>query len=388
MNREIRLRNRNARCEEIQAEKSVEHEVLDVDCDTDQSVPSLDIFYGSEVTITEQFKSVAVQCELLSGTENKVEQCDIATNTTLELSSIDFRIDNYRHPHKSSELHFYTGFEDYIHFMFVFNLFGPQVHHLLYYPLRKPINDDVKVLQPKDEFFLTVVKLRRNMCNKELGFRFGVEPSVVSRTFITWINFLYCQFQELNLWVPHSVISNVLHSRGKKSGATVIIDCTEVQIDRPKNPLSQQQSYSNYKRLNTVKVLIGLSETGTVTFVSEAYGGSTSDRQVFEKSGLLQKLEAKDVVLADRGFNIQDLLLRRNVRLDIPDFVPQKGQLEQKQLYRSKNLSSKRIHVERIIGLGKTYKILTGPITQAALFLYVLCWLTFAPTLCCNIVTF
>ena len=165
MNREIRLRNRNARHEEIQAEKSVDHGVLDVDCDTDQSDPSLDIFYGSEVIITEQFKSVAVQCEILSGTNNKVEQCNIATNTTLALSSIDVRIDNYRHPHKSSELHFYTGFEDYIHFMFVFNLLGLQVHHLLYYPLCKPINDYAKVLQPKDEF-VTVVKLRRNMCNR------------------------------------------------------------------------------------------------------------------------------------------------------------------------------------------------------------------------------
>ena len=153
-------------------------------------------------------------------------------------------------------------------------------------------------------FSLTVVKLRRNMCNKELGFRFRVEPSILPRTFITWINFLYCQFQDLNLWVPLSVVSNVLHSGGRKSCATVIIDCTEVQIDKPKNPLSQEQSYSYYKRFNTVKV-----------------------------------------------------------RLDIPDFVPQKGQLGQKQLYRSKNLSSKRLHVERIISLGKTSKILTGPIT-------------------------
>ena len=60
MNREIRLRNRNARHKEIQAGKIVEHEVLDVDCDTDQSDPSLDIFYGSEVTIAEQFKPVAI----------------------------------------------------------------------------------------------------------------------------------------------------------------------------------------------------------------------------------------------------------------------------------------------------------------------------------------
>ena len=142
----------------------------------------------------------AVQCELLSGTDNKVEQCNIATKTTLELSSIDFRIDNYRHPHKSSELHFSTGFKDYIHFMFVFNLLGPQVHHLLYHLLRNPINDDAKILQPKEEFFLTVVKLRRNMCNIELGFSFGVEPSIAFRIVITWINFLYCQFQELNFF--------------------------------------------------------------------------------------------------------------------------------------------------------------------------------------------
>ena len=73
--------------------------------------------------------------------------------------------------------------------------------------------------------------------------------------------------------------------------------------------------------MNTVKVLVGLSETGTVTFVSETYGASTFDRQVFERSGLLQKLEANDVVLADTGFNVQDLLLRRNVRLYIIETV-------------------------------------------------------------------
>ena len=84
--------------------------------------------------------------------------------------------------------------------------------------------------------------------------------------------------------------------------------------------------------MNTLKVLVGLSETGIVTFVSEAYGGSTFDRQVSERSGLLQKLEANDVVLADRGFNIQDLLLHRNVRLDISDFVPEKNSVGAKTI--------------------------------------------------------
>ena len=31
---------------------------------------------------------------------------------------------------------------------------------------------------------------------------------------------------------------------------------------------------------------------------------------------------------------------------------------------RDRKISSKRVHVERIIGLGKTYKILTHPLNQ------------------------
>ena len=45
-------------------------------------------------------------------------------------------------------------------------------------------------------------------------------------------------------------------------------------------------------------------------FVSDCFEGSISDKQITRKSGFLDKILPGDVVLADRGFTIHDLLAR------------------------------------------------------------------------------
>ena len=55
-----------------------------------------------------------------------------------------------------------------------------------------------------------------------------------------------------------------------------------------------------------------------ISFISKLHGGSISDRDLFEKSGLLDLLEADDSVMADRGFTIADLLGAKGVTLNMP----------------------------------------------------------------------
>ena len=58
--------------------------------------------------------------------------------------------------------------------------------------------------------------------------------------------------------------------------------------------------------------------------MSDMWRERASDREITEKSGLLQLLEKGDNVMADHGFNIQDLLAPFGVSLNIPELFSKK----------------------------------------------------------------
>ena len=106
-----------------------------------------------------------------------------------------------------------------------------------------------------------------------------------------------------------------------------------------------------------------------MSYCSDAYGGAASDRQIVERSSLAQMCDPGDSLMADKGFNVQDLFENVDVKINIPSFFKKKNRISNKQLKSDRQIASKRVHIERIIGLGKTFKILSHPFnnTQSAL---------------------
>ena len=47
--------------------------------------------------------------------------------------------------------------------------------------------------------------------------------------------------------------------------------------------------FSAYKNTNTVNVVVGVTPSGAISIVSQAYEGSISDQKLTEFSGLLEK---------------------------------------------------------------------------------------------------
>ena len=138
-----------------------------------------------------------------------------------------------------------------------------------------------------------------------------------------------------------------------------IIDCTEIFVDRPGNLTARAATWSNYKHHNTLKYLVAITPLGAISFLSQAFGGRTSDKVVTLRSGFLDLLEIGDLVLADRGFLISDEIAARSCFLSIPAFTRGQSQLTQQQVETSRSIARVRIHVERAIGRLKNFKILS-----------------------------
>ena len=76
--------------------------------------------------------------------------------------------------------------------------------------------------------------------------------------------------------------------------------------------------YSDYKSHDTFKGLVCISPSGWITFVSQLYPGRISDKEIVEKSNFCQVIEAGDQYLADKSFDIHDLIVLRGGSLYIP----------------------------------------------------------------------
>ena len=67
--------------------------------------------------------------------------------------------------------------------------------------------------------------------------------------------------------------------------------------------------------------MISVTPDGLITVVSKLWGGNSSDRFITKSCGYLDKIEKGDLVMADKGFNIRNLLLLKQATLVIPPFT-------------------------------------------------------------------
>ncbi|GBP12701.1 hypothetical protein EVAR_10341_1 [Eumeta japonica] len=65
--------------------------------------------------------------------------------------------------------------------------------------------------------------------------------------------------------------------RHKYHHVSCIIDCLEIEIQKPSNAVHQALTWSDYKKANTLKYLISSTPDDLVNFISPGYGGRTSD---------------------------------------------------------------------------------------------------------------
>ena len=110
-----------------------------------------------------------------------------------------------------------------------------------------------------------------------------------------------------------------------------------------------------------MKFLVGCAPSGEVTFISEMFGGRTTDTEITIQSGFINLVEPLDEILGDKGFpEIDTSLSEHGGILIIPPFKRnEKGfQFTAKQIDDAYKIARVRIHVERCIRRLKIFEIL------------------------------
>ena len=100
-------------------------------------------------------------------------------------------------------------------------------------------------LLSKDEFLLTLMKLRPELLAKDLASRFKVSPGLSSQIFTAWLKALLGYLHNL-IYVPEEkVIRATMPKRFNSLRNThSIIDCSETFIETPKNHILQSVTWS------------------------------------------------------------------------------------------------------------------------------------------------
>lgn len=132
----------------------------------------------------------------------------------------------------------------------------------------------------------------------------------------------------------------------------ILIDATEIQIQRPKR--NQRKFYSGKKKRHTMKVEIQATSDGKIINISSAYCGRTHDFKIRKQEAHVPE----DVlVLADSGYQG---LQKIHTKTMLPHKRRRKCPLTDEQRAENTELASRRIVVEHIFANLKRFKILSS----------------------------
>ncbi|XP_048840299.1 uncharacterized protein LOC125713322 [Brienomyrus brachyistius] len=235
---------------------------------------------------------------------------------------------------------YYTGLPNLQTFMTLFSFLVPLMH------------GQRKTLTPFQMLLLTLMRLRLDLPPQHLAHLFHISLKTVYRTFNETVSFIHANLRHLLVFpdreklqklMPHEFVEAFGHQ------VAVIIDCFEILTEKPSNLKVRAQMFSSSKNHHTMKYLIGITPMGAICFLSKGWGGRTSDEHITQNSGFLDDLLPGDIVLADKGFDIQECV----------------GccQLADRDVEETRQIANLRVHVQRVIpNVCQKYKILAGTV--------------------------
>ncbi|XP_045497584.1 uncharacterized protein LOC123695719 [Colias croceus] len=214
---------------------------------------------------------------------------------------------------------------------------------------------------PFDHILLCLKKIKLNNSFRELADDFGIDKTYPGKIFMKNIPILASVMRPFIVPLDKLIKKNLPKAfRHKYNNVTCIIDCLEIEIQKPSNALNQALSWSDYKKSNTIKYLISYTPNGLINYISNGYGGRITDTCIVETSDFSKCLEPNMCIMADGGFeHVEVYLSRIGVKLVRLPSVASGCKLTTAEAQETKQIEyTLRIHEERVIRRIREFNIL------------------------------
>ena len=271
---------------------------------------------------------------------------------------------------KDSDVTFYTGLPSISVFIKLHEYISPHVRQLWRGPtftsttIKRKFKSFPQRFGPQrkisghDQFLLMWMKIRLNSPIRDLADRFRISVTTCSRIFSSWTKASSSILQSFIFVPEQGCVNSVKPARfSNVKNLNMIIDCSELFIQSPKNHIFQKLTWSNYKHHNTLKLLIGISPNSMITFMSKAYCGSISDKKICSESEFYESLEPYCKVMADKGFPISQECAAHRIYLIVPPGKRGQAQMFSGDVLRTQEIAQLRILVEQVIRRLKSFRV-------------------------------
>ena len=155
----------------------------------------------------------------------------------------------------------YTGFANYAVFIAVFDLLKTGMNgenvKLVSAPNAHTGRGRRRRLSGREQFLLTLMRLRRGISTKHLEWLFRIDKSTVSRIFVSWVNFIYLRLSAIPIWRKREHVDQTMPQTFK---TRVIIGCTEVYCEAPTSLELKGNMLSDYQGRDTFQTKMSFSK--------------------------------------------------------------------------------------------------------------------------------
>ena len=109
------------------------------------------------------------------------------------------------------------------------------------------------------QFFIVLMKLRLNIFDQDLAYRFGVTQSTVTKIMKKWINVMYVRLKPLVKWPQREQLRRTMPEDFKRGfeKCVCVINCFEVFCERSRDLMARIQTYLHYKITTQSNFLFG-----------------------------------------------------------------------------------------------------------------------------------